>query len=248
MIKLLYDFAMFSLVSLVKLSMFAFLFIFAMLFFAKSKDMGMADKPAYAGLLTNPGSTEHLKGAEEEGGDDPLTDLSEPYIEDMTAEEAEVFLFVLRLSDDILPTNARKLARIIVEECENGDLDPYLILAVIQVESEFSPRAVSKRGAIGLMQVMPGTGEYIAKEMGIEYGGRKSLYDPFINVRLGIRYLSALEDRYDTTENALNAYNFGPTNFEKRLNSNDIPMGYVKKVLNFKNYLEEESILLAKRS
>lgn len=244
--KTVYNFTMLFVVGAVKVSLFVFLFCFGMLFFMKSKDFSIIDKPAYAGLLTNPGNTEHIKNALNQ---EPAAEVAPaPDIEDMTPEEAEVFLFVLRFSEGMSTMNARKLAKIIVKECKSHDLDPYLILAVIKVESEFSPVAVSKRGAIGLMQVMPGTGEHIAKELGISYGGRKSLYDPFTNVRLGISYLSSLEDRYETVEYALGAYNHGPTNFEKRLNANDVPMGYVKKVLSFKSYLEEESIILAKKS
>jgi soluble lytic murein transglycosylase len=180
-----------------------------------------------------------------------VTDTDELRLEEMTPQEAEIYFFILRLSESINQPNAKKLAKLIVKECSNYDnLDPYLILAVIQVESEFSPKAKSKRGAIGLMQVMPGTAEYIAKEMGVDYDGKKSLYDPFLNVKLGIHYLSLLTDKYDSTENALDAYNYGPSNFEKAQasDSDRKPSRYTKKVMNFKSYLEEESLLLAKNS
>jgi hypothetical protein len=107
-------------------------------------------------------------------GEPKWTEAAEPKIEEMPAEEAEIYFFILRLSDSMNQSNARKLAKLIVDECENYEnLDPFLILAVIQIESEFSPKAKSHRGAIGLMQVMPGTGEYIAKEMGINYNSKK---------------------------------------------------------------------------
>lgn len=234
---------------LVKVALFFLFICISILFFTKSHDMVLDEKPAFAGLLMNPGS-EYLKPGFPPDIENE-TDTVEPRLEEMTPEEAEIYFFILRLSESINQPNARKLAKLIVKECSNYEnLDPYLILAVIQVESEFSPRAISNRGAIGLMQVMPGTAEYIAEEMGIDYGGKKSLYDPFINVELGIHYLSLLTDRYDSTENALEAYNYGPSNFEKAkaLNSDRKPSRYVKKVLNFKSYLEEESLLLAKNS
>lgn len=176
------------------------------------------------------------------------TDLEQLGIADISAEEAEIFLFILKLSNSITPMDARKLAKVIVEECSNYEMDPFLILAVIQTESNFTPKAVSSRGAIGLMQVMPKTGEYFAKDRGLSYQGRSSLYDPLINVRVGIHYLSFLAEQFDSLENALAAYNYGPTKFanSKTLASN--PPRYVKKVLNFKSLLEEESILLAKNS
>ncbi|MCI0480562.1 MAG: lytic transglycosylase domain-containing protein [Candidatus Dadabacteria bacterium] len=250
MIRNVYDFFMISLFGLFKVALFLLFFCVSVLFLNKSTNLAMDEKPAFAGLLVNPGGHEYLI-AGSAVGEPKWTEAAELKIEEMTAEEAEIYLFILRLSDSINQSNARKLAKLIVEECENYEnLDPFLILAVIQIESEFSPKAKSHRGAIGLMQVMPGTGEYIAKEMGINYNGKKSLYDPFVNVRLGIHYLSSLTERYDSTENALDAYNYGPTNFEKAQSSDTDrkQSRYVKKVLNFKNYLEEESLLLAKNS
>lgn len=237
---------MLSLPGFVKVTIFILFLCFSMIFFLESNDLAVEEKPALAGLLINPGGAESLKsGPSFAIPKDSAAD--EPDIEDMTPEEAEIYLFIDSLSDSINPSNARKLAKLIVEECDNYEnLDPYLVLAVIQVESEFSPKAISKRGAIGLMQVMPGTGEFIAKEMGISYTGRKSLYDPFINVKVGIHYLSLLTERYDSTENALDAYNNGPSNFEKFQSSDKKQSRYVKKVLNFKSHLEEESVLLAK--
>lgn len=247
MIKTAYDFVMLSLLGFVKLFLFFLFFCFAIFFFVKSKNPVMEEKSAFAGLLAEPAYPEISLSIEEAQAS--IQENNEADIENMTPEEAEVFLFILRFSDKITSANARKLSKLIVEECDNhSNLDPYLILAVIQVESEFSPRAISNRGAIGLMQVMPRTGEYVAKENGISYSGKKSLYDPLINVKLGIRYLSFLAERYDNTENALAAYNYGPSNFEKALSANRKTFGYVKKVLSFKSYLEEESILLAKNS
>ncbi len=236
---------MFSLLGFVKISLFAIFFCFSIFLFLKSKDIAMEEKPAFAGLLADPGIVRSLDSGSDT--EELAGKTEEPSLEDMTPEQAEIFLFILRFSDTITPTNARNLAKVIVEECENyKKLDPYLILAVIQIESEFSPSAVSNMGAVGLMQVMPKTAEFIAKEMGISYQGRKSLYDPLVNVRLGIYYLSELADRYDSTENALAAYNYGPANFEKLLDPDSTPPSYVRKVLKFKTYIEEESILLAK--
>lgn len=249
MLRSAYDLFMISLFGLIKVALFFLFFCISILFVTKSNDLALDEKPAFAGLLVNPGS-EYLKPvflADYERD----ANRAAPRFEEMTPEEAEIYFFILRLSESINQPNARKLAKLIVKECSNYDnLDPYLILAVIQVESEFSPKAISKRGAIGLMQVMPGTAEYIAKEMGVDYDGKKALYDPFINVKLGIHYLSLLTDKYDSTENALDAYNCGPTNFDKAQasDSDRKQSRYVKKVLNFKNYLEGESLLLAKSS
>jgi soluble lytic murein transglycosylase-like protein len=80
-------------------------------------------------------------------------------------------------------------------------LNPALIRAMIVVESGFNPRAVSKRGAIGLMQLRPET----ARRYGVS-----NIYDPGQNIRAGTRYLSDLMTLYGSdTELALAAYNAG---------------------------------------
>jgi soluble lytic murein transglycosylase-like protein len=82
-----------------------------------------------------------------------------------------------------------------------------LVRAVIVVESGFNPRAVSKKGAIGLMQLQPAT----AKRYGV-----KNIYDPGENVRAGAHYLSDLLTRFDSNlELALAAYNAGEEAVER---------------------------------
>ena len=81
-------------------------------------------------------------------------------------------------------------------------LQPALVKAVIAAESGFDPEAVSRRGAQGLMQLMPET----AQALGVD-----DPFQPVENVRGGTRYLRLMLDRYGDVERALAAYNAGPT-------------------------------------
>jgi soluble lytic murein transglycosylase-like protein len=90
---------------------------------------------------------------------------------------------------------------------KDATIQAALVRAVIVVESGFNPRAVSKKGAIGLMQLQPAT----AKRYGV-----KDIYDPEQNVRAGAHYLSDLLARFDSNlELALAAYNAGEEAVER---------------------------------
>ncbi|MCP4229093.1 MAG: lytic transglycosylase domain-containing protein [bacterium] len=88
-------------------------------------------------------------------------------------------------------------------------VDPMLVIAVITVESRFRPDVVSRAGAVGLMQVMPGTGELLGEEVGIEGYSEDGLKDANTNIRLGTYYLGKLDKKYDGDVLALAAYNAG---------------------------------------
>jgi len=116
-----------------------------------------------------------------------------------------------------IPTSAapvtQKIDDIIRSAADQYDLDPALIKAVISVESNGNPKAVSPAGAQGLMQLMPKT----AADLGVT-----DPFDAAQNVRAGSRYLKQLLDRYKgNLQLALAAYNWGMGHLER--NPNNLP-------------------------
>ena len=90
---------------------------------------------------------------------------------------------------------------------EKFSVEPALAIAVIREESKFNERAVSRSGAIGLMQIMPETGEWIAKQFNEDYG---DLHEVDRNIRYGIWYIAELKSEFGSNKVlALAAYNAG---------------------------------------
>jgi len=102
-------------------------------------------------------------------------------------------------------------------------LDAAALCSLIRAESRFHPGAVSARGAIGLMQIMPDTGLWIAEQIGLAEFVPAMLFDPRTNLRLGTWYLRYLLDRFGGLEPALMSYHAGPTRVDGWLASGEIP-------------------------
>ena len=105
--------------------------------------------------------------------------------------------------------------QIVRGHARNYRLDPALLAAVIYQESKFRPKARSRSGAIGLMQLQPATAQGIALRTGGSRFRVDDLYEPEINIRYGSWYLRHLLDRYGDERTALAAYNAGQENVDE---------------------------------
>ena len=102
-----------------------------------------------------------------------------------------------------------KYKNIIKTYAKENDISPSFIASVIKTESNFNPAAESKKGAIGLMQIMPSTGKWIYENYYGEEFDEKMLYDAEINIKIGVKYLSYLFEKYDDKVTVLACYNAG---------------------------------------
>jgi len=85
---------------------------------------------------------------------------------------------------------------VVFNAAEQYDVDPYLIFSIIRAESGFQTAARSPVGARGLMQIMPETADWIAKQMGIKQFEITDLHDPQINIEMGCWYLASLNKEF----------------------------------------------------
>jgi soluble lytic murein transglycosylase-like protein len=140
------------------------------------------------------------------------------------AGEEAIFLKLLIMKPSLDHALARRIAASVQRECMLSGQDPNLVLAIMSVESDFNPRAVSHVGATGLMQVMP----HWKKVLGLPH----ELHDPETSIRAGIQILGYYQQMYRDLHLAVTAYNRGPGPVDYALvNKADPANGYSAKVL-----------------
>jgi soluble lytic murein transglycosylase len=97
-----------------------------------------------------------------------------------------------------------------------NELDPFLVAGVIRTESKFLPAARSPKGALGLMQIMPETGQWVAGQLDFANFSPSMLTDPETNIRIGTWYLASLRKEFHDNEVlVLAAYNGGRGNVKQ---------------------------------
>ena len=103
----------------------------------------------------------------------------------------------------------------IKEEAKRYGIDPYVAAGLIRQESVFNPNATSRVGARGLMQVMPATGQLVSKRQGNGTITAADLYNPQLNIKLGMNYLAQVIGQFGRIEYAAAAYNAGPSRAQR---------------------------------
>jgi soluble lytic murein transglycosylase-like protein len=134
--------------------------------------------------------------------------------------------------NDLSASDYDLLAREVKKASQKYDIDPMLVLSVITVESSFDKDAVSSKGAIGLMQLMPHTAKDLCLEMGMSERNCK-VRDVKTNILVGTYYLSKLSAKYNNNmKHYLAAYNCGPTMIDRVISSNDrVPTQFYSRIM-----------------
>lgn len=121
-----------------------------------------------------------------------------------------VSVFMFCAGDAYTPQTSAQIQKLIHQHAQRFHLDPHLVQAVILVESSGKRTALSSKGAVGLMQLMPGTAQDLAKQLKLT--GPLDLTDSNTNLMLGCYYLHQLEQRFHgDLVLVLAAYNTGPS-------------------------------------
>lgn len=104
------------------------------------------------------------------------------------------------------------------DQINTYDFEAEKALAWIEQESDFKITAISKKGAVGLTQILPTTGQEVARKMNIEWRGRETLLNPELNLRIGFYYLNWCKERpaVKTEHQVFSAYFWGIGNLQKK--------------------------------
>ena len=141
-------------------------------------------------------------------------------------------------------SHAQRLTNATLQAAAKNNMDPLLLLAMIETESQFHPEARGSAGEIGLMQLKPATAAWIASRHGIAYQGPQTLLSPESNIALGAAYLSDLRGRFHgKTRLYVGAYNSGAGKMQSALNAQRTPRIYSDKIFaKFATYYQQIAV------
>jgi soluble lytic murein transglycosylase-like protein len=162
--------------------------------------------------------------------------------------ETRVFSTMQKLAGKrVSGTVLHQAATLVCRSSDQFGYDPLLLVAVIRVEGVFDPfalgrfRSGAKSGALGLMQLKYKTAVEVARRLEMELTSEKDLFNPEINLVLGVAYLTQLIKRFRSFKLGLIAYNLGPGAVRQTVTKKEaLPMKYYQKVL--RNYYDLKRI------
>lgn len=130
---------------------------------------------------------------------------------------------------------ASQIAKAVISESAKRKFDPIFVLAVIETESQFNPKAIGQFGEVGLMQIKPDTAKWIANKYKLKYINQKDLENPKTNIRIGLAYMAYLREEFDSSSvKYVSAYNMGAGNVRKIFSKKTKTSQYSQRVI--KNY------------
>lgn len=132
-----------------------------------------------------------------------------------------------------------KYEDVVTKYAKTYELDPLMVYSIIKVESSFNEKAESNKGARGLMQITPSTGEWIAEKLKIEEFQSEDLFRPETNIMMGTWYINYLIKKFDDINLVIAAYNAGPGSVQNWLS--DEKISYTGEELNKIPYKETEN-------
>jgi soluble lytic murein transglycosylase len=158
-----------------------------------------------------------------------------------SSKRGEIYRLIQTFPTGLTDKEEVQLAGLICAESQKYACDPDLVLALIIVESSFYSKATSSKGAKGLMQLRPPVAKALAQEVGITWDEETAIYNPALNIQLGLYYLSKLILQFRDLKVALAAYNFGPAYIQERITQGmPLPTQYADKVLSKYHRLSHE--------
>jgi soluble lytic murein transglycosylase-like protein len=159
-------------------------------------------------------------------------------IEQLVAQEKITAAMKSVVRNTLSDTVFYQLVDLVYRNSKTYGYDPLLVLAVIQVESFFEPNALGRyknmrlSGALGLMQVKPGTAREVAGNLGMPMPRDEDLFNPDVNIVVGIAYLTKCIGTFKSFKLGLLAYNQGPGVIKGRLQENQpLSIDYYERVL-----------------
>ena len=152
--------------------------------------------------------------------------------------EANILATIVSRLPKKFKKQAKSISHAIFNEAKKHGMDPYFVMAVISGESSFNPLAIGPVDEIGMMQLRPATGKWMAERIKFKWKGNKTLRDPVANIKLGTAYLAWLREKFDNHGQLyLAAYNMGPKSVKNALIKNvwpkDYPIHVMKRYLAF---------------